>query len=132
VTWLLAISLASMWACCAPRSVWYPVFVLIAAALATMLMGVPRPIWTSTLEPDDLVIGADYWPGEAIYVWVSGDPPLALSLPWSEELASEIQGALAEAREGGLPGVHLHYEGQNSYGVEFGEALDLPPADGKP
>jgi hypothetical protein len=100
-----------------------------SATLATVqLMGVPKPMWTELRDMDaNVVIAAEIHPGVAIYVWLRGDPPIAYELPWSEDLARDLQEGLRNAKEAGLDGVHIK-QGDSAYTVE-GIRIDVGPAD---
>lgn len=111
---LLAAVLAHI-AIWSPRNLWVKVGALATAAafmpvayasLSTMLSR-PKPIemeWSRDQLTDAAVLGARLEEGEAIYVWLemdSVDEPRAYVLPWSQELAKQLQGAQRTAEQTG-------------------------------
>jgi hypothetical protein len=69
------------------------------------VMSKPKPVsleWRDVSEAK--VLGASLREGEAIYVWLEiegADAPLAYELPWSQEAAQQLQGAMSAAAEMG-------------------------------
>lgn len=69
------------------------------------LMSRPKPVeleWRSIADAN--LLGASLREGEAIYVWLQidgEDEPRAYTLPWNQDAAQQLQGALAEAEASG-------------------------------
>lgn len=84
------------------------VFVALVAVVyggTIEVMSKPKPVtleWRNVGEAK--VLGASLREGEAIYVWLEiegHEAPLAYELPWSQEAAEQLQGAMATAAEMG-------------------------------
>ena len=84
---------------------WYSptVIVLFLVALAQALYlsrGEPRPIFYDYFGPGEVtLISHMLEPGVAIYVWVADEDtgaPISYSLPWSDDLAEQLQGVERE------------------------------------
>lgn len=72
---------------------------------AVNLMGRARPVEhdiLQRLEPDE-IIAYTMKEGEAIWLWVSRDEPIAYRLPWSRQTARDIHRAGSAAKAGGRP-----------------------------
>ena len=105
-----AITSISVWA---PRQLWIK---LGALGVATMLLpsmyagfaqllSMPKPVameWWHAHAAEATVLGSSIREGEAIYVWLQlaeiGEPR-AYTLPWSRDLAEQLQAAQREAEQ---------------------------------
>ncbi len=71
------------------------------------LLGRPKPIdleWGQPDLADATVLGSDMREDEAIYLWLrfdGVDVPRAYVLPWSQDLAQQLQSATRQAEEDG-------------------------------
>ena len=80
-------------------------FFVCAAALAGLdSLGAPKMLQTE-FRKIGMVVAAEYDPGNYLYVWTRGDPPIAYWLPWSEKTAESLEKSLREARQRGEGGV---------------------------
>jgi hypothetical protein len=100
----------SIWA---PRRLWLKLTALGAAALflpigylsLAHLLSLPKPValeWWLTHAPSATVLGSTFRENEAIYVWLQLEhvaEPRAYALPWSRDLAEQLQTAQREADE---------------------------------
>lgn len=99
-----------------PRQVWVKISAMVFAALfipaigyaaLIELKGLPKPTylewWQSNAE-EAAVLGSLMREGQGIYLWLKLadiDEPRSYVLPWSQELAQELQDALRQAEENG-------------------------------
>lgn len=80
-------------------------FVPLAYAALAELLGRPKPVvlewWTARVE-EATVLGAVMQEGRGIYFWLQlpeFEEPRSYVLPWSRELAEQLQKALAAAKQ---------------------------------
>lgn len=92
-------------------------FVPISYASFASLLSKPKPVsleWIRANTQEANVLGASVREGEAIYVWlqVPGlDEPRAYTLPWSRDVAQQLQEARRQAEEQGTGlGMRLPFE----------------------
>jgi len=100
----------SIWA---PRRLWVKLGALGVAALFlpavyagfAHLLSMPKPVameWWHVHAAEATVLGSSMREGEAIYVWLQlsevGEPR-AFALPWSRDLAEQLQAAQREAEQ---------------------------------
>ena len=100
----------SVWA---PRRLWFKLaafavallFLPTAYAGLSRLLSMPKPVeleWWHARAEEATVLASTFREGEAIYLWLqlhdSADPR-AYSLPWSRDLAEQLQAAQREASE---------------------------------
>lgn len=97
----------------APRKMWLKVAGLAAAALfmpltygaLTDLLSRPKPVsleWAHRNVTEASLIGSTLQEGKAIYLWIKmpeADEPRSYQLPWSREMAQQLQEAKREARK---------------------------------
>ena len=82
-------------------------FMPAAYASLSDLLSRPKPIWLEWSERDPAeaeVLGSDIREGEAIYVWLlvpGRGSPRAYALPWSREMAQQLQDAGEKVEETG-------------------------------
>jgi hypothetical protein len=109
---VIAVTLAhiGVWS---PRKLWVKLLALGAIAAffplgytsLAELLGRPKPVsleWIHRHAPAADLIGASMREGEAIYVWLQlpeETEPRAYRLPWSRQLAQQLQGAQAQAEK---------------------------------
>lgn len=100
----------SIWA---PRRLWLKFTALASAALflpigylsLAHLLSLPKPValeWWMTQAPTATVLGSSFREDEAIYLWLQLErvvEPRAYALPWSRDLAEQLQTAQREAEE---------------------------------
>jgi len=100
----------SIWA---PRHMWLKLAALGSAALflpigylsLAHLLSLPKPValeWWQSHAPSATVLGSSLREEEAIYVWLQlehVEEPRAYALPWSRDLAEQLQAAQREADE---------------------------------
>jgi hypothetical protein len=100
----------SIWA---PRSLWLKLTALGAAAMflpvaylsLAHLLSLPKPValeWWLANARSATVLGSTLREDEAIYVWLQLDDvaePRAYALPWSRDLAEQLQTAQREAEQ---------------------------------
>jgi len=73
---------------------------LIAGALLVffglLYAGVGYPVPVELVHPEGVVVARVLQKGEAIWIWVRspGSEPRAFKLPWSEEVAAQLEGAM--------------------------------------
>ena len=131
---LLAVVLASIsiWA---PRKLWIRGAAIAATAglIAVAYVGFsdllsrPKPIhleWAMRSMEEANVLGASAKEGEAIYVWLEIDgvaEPRAYKLPWSREMAEQLQEATEQGR-GNRTGVRL----RSPFRAELDESDEQP------
>ena len=98
----------SIWA---PRRLWLKLTALGAAAMflpigylsLAHLLSLPKPValeWWLTHAPTATVLGSTVREDEAIYLWLQLEQvaePRAYALPWSRDLAEQLQTAQREA-----------------------------------
>jgi hypothetical protein len=96
-----------------PRKLWIKLLALGALCLffpvgyasLAELLGRPKPVlleWVQRHAPTANVLGASMKENEAIYVWLQmpGEvEPRAYRLPWTRQLAQQLQGAQAQAEK---------------------------------
>ena len=123
---LLAAVLAHI-AIWSPRNLWIKVgalattvaFLPVAYASLSTMLSRPKPIeleWSREQLAEATVLGARLEEGKAIYVWLGMegvDEPRAYVLPWSQEMAKQLNGAQREAQENGTS-VLMHKPFENS------------------
>jgi hypothetical protein len=111
---LLAAILAHI-AIWSPRNLWIKVgalattvaFMPVAYASLSAMLSRPKPIeleWSRAELAEASVLGSRMKEGKAIYVWLAMDgidEPRAYVLPWSQELAKQLQGAQRNAQQTG-------------------------------
>jgi hypothetical protein len=92
-------------------------FVPISYASFASLLSMPKPVsleWIRSNTQEANVLGASIREGEAIYIWlqVPGlDEPRAYTLPWSRDVAQQLQEARRKAEEQGTGlGMRLPFE----------------------
>jgi hypothetical protein len=92
-------------------------FVPLSYASFAALLSKPKPVsleWMRGNTKEANVLGATMREGEAIYIWlqISGvDEPRAYALPWSREVAQQLQEARRKAEEQGTGlGMRLPFE----------------------
>jgi hypothetical protein len=92
-------------------------FVPISYASFASLLSMPKPVsleWVRANTQEASVLGASIREGEAIYIWlqVPGlDEPRAYTLPWSRDVAQQLQEARRKAEEQGTGlGMRLPFE----------------------
>lgn len=97
----------------APRPIWIKVAGLGTAALfmplaygaLADLLSRPKPVsleWVHRHVSEASVLGSSIREGQAIYLWLKmpeAGEPRAYRLPWSREMAQQLQDAQREARE---------------------------------
>lgn len=109
---LLAAVLAniSIWS---PRRLWLKLSALAVTALfiplgyasLSELMSRPKPVtleWAKRQVPEAQLMAASVQEGKSIFLWLQMpelDEPRAYALPWSKELAQQLQDAQREARK---------------------------------
>ena len=100
----------SIWA---PRRLWLKLSALGTAALflpvgylsLAHLLSLPKPVgleWWLSNAPSATVLGSTVRENEAIYVWLQLEQvaePRAYALPWSRDLAEQLQTAQREAEQ---------------------------------
>jgi hypothetical protein len=105
-----AITSISIWA---PRRLWVKLGALGGAALFlpavyagfAHLLSMPKPVvmeWWHAQAPEATVLGSSIREGEAIFVWLQLNQvpePRAFALPWSRDLAEQLQAAQREAEQ---------------------------------
>lgn len=98
-----------------PRKLWLKLLALGVLCLffpvgylsLAELLGRPKPVsleWVQRHAPKANLVGASMRENEAIYVWLQlpDEPePRAYRLPWSRQLAQQLQGAQAQAEKNG-------------------------------
>jgi hypothetical protein len=96
-----------------PRKLWVKLLALGALAAffplgytsLAELLGRPKPVsleWIHRHAPTANLLGASMREGEAIYVWIQlpeETEPRAYRLPWSRQLAQQLQGAQQQAEK---------------------------------
>lgn len=102
-------------------SIWAPRRALVRIAAVTVavlflplgyaslvdLLSRPKPVhleWLNKTAPEATVLGSSFNEGKAIYVWLQmpdSDEPRAYALPWSRELAQQLQDAQRSAESNG-------------------------------
>ena len=111
---LLAAILAHI-AIWSPRNLWIKVgalattvaFLPVAYASLSTMLSRPKPIeleWSRAPLAEAAVLGSRLEEGKAIYVWLGMEgveEPRAYVLPWSQELAKQLNGAQRTARQTG-------------------------------
>ncbi|HEX2115030.1 MAG TPA: hypothetical protein VHM01_11550 [Alphaproteobacteria bacterium] len=92
-------------------------FVPLSYAAFASLLSKPKPValeWLRGATQEANVLGATINEGQAIYVWLQMpgvDEPRAYTLPWSMELAKQLQEARRKAEEQGTGlGMRLPFE----------------------
>lgn len=99
----------------APRRLWVRLAALLTAALfiplayasAASLLSRPKPTsleWMRAQAEEAAVLGSSIREGVAIYVWLQmpdSTEPRAYTLPWSQDLAQQLQDARNEAEKQG-------------------------------
>ncbi len=99
----------------APRRLRVRLGALITAAIflptaylsLSEMLSRPKPVdieWFRRAAAEATVLGAQMQEGKAIYVWLAiegTDEPRAYSLPWSEQVARQLQGAQRSAKSDG-------------------------------
>jgi hypothetical protein len=92
-------------------------FVPLSYAAFASLLSKPKPValeWLRGATQQANVLGATIHEGQAIYVWLQMpglDEPRAYTLPWSLELARQLQDARRKAEEQGTGlGMRLPFE----------------------
>jgi hypothetical protein len=70
-------------------------------AASVQMLGLPRPVGSDVLASfeDVPVLGHDLKDGEAIYLWVRRNEPIAYRLPWDIATAERLHKAAQEAAE---------------------------------
>jgi hypothetical protein len=105
-----AVTSISIWA---PRRLWVKLGALGVAALFlpavyagfAHLLSMPKPVameWWHGHAAEATVLGSSLREGEAIYVWLQlaeVPEPRAFTLPWSRDLAEQLQAAQREAEQ---------------------------------
>jgi hypothetical protein len=100
----------SVWA---PRRLWFKLaafavallFLPTAYAGLSRLLSMPKPVeleWWHARAEEATVLASTFHEGEAIYLWLQlhdSAEPRAYSLPWSRDLAEQLQAAQREAGE---------------------------------
>ncbi len=93
------------------------IFVPLSYASFATLLSKPKPVsleWIRASTEEANVLGATVREGEAIYVWLQMPDipePRAYMLPWSLELAKQLQDARREAEQQGTGlGMRLPFE----------------------
>lgn len=100
----------SVWA---PRRLWFKLaafavallFLPTAYAGLSRLLSMPKPVeleWWHARAEEATVLASTFREGEAIYLWLQlhdNAEPRAYSLPWSRDLAEQLQAAQREASE---------------------------------
>lgn len=82
-------------------------FLPLAYAAMVHLLSKPKPVhleWWQANAEEATVLGSSMREGEGIYLWlqlVDLVEPRSYVLPWSQELAQQLQDALREAEENG-------------------------------
>ncbi len=109
----------------APRRVWVRLGALLVAALfipvayasAAALLSRPKPVsleWVRAATEEAAVLGSSIHEGQAIYVWLQIrelTEPRAYTLPWSRDLAQQLEEARREAeRQGTGMAMRLPFE----------------------
>lgn len=92
-------------------------FLPLAYAATLTLLSKPKPVhleWWLAQADEATVLGSSMREGDGIYLWLQMAEliePRAYVLPWSQELAQELQEALREAEEnGGAVQMRLPFE----------------------
>lgn len=108
-----------------PRRFWIKLVALTTALLflpvgyasLTELMSKPKPValeWWLAKAPEATVLASTVREGKGIYLWLQlpdVEEPRAYVLPWSREVAEQLQKALEEAEESqGAVGMRLPFE----------------------
>ncbi len=82
-------------------------FLPLAYAAMVQLLSKPKPVhleWWQAQAEEATVLGSSLREGQGIYLWlqmVELPEPRSYVLPWSQELAQQLQDALREAEENG-------------------------------
>ena len=94
--------------------------------LAVNTLGWHRPVSLAwELEDDIEILAYKFVLDKAIYVYINQEgEPIAVSLPWSEQLAQKMQDAFEQNEEEGGAGVHLRFD-QNAL-IEESTVYALP------
>jgi hypothetical protein len=137
-TVLLATLLANIgiWA---PRRLWIRMSALLTAALfiplayasAASLLSRPKPAsleWVRGQAAEATVIGSSIREGVAIYVWLQmpdSPEPRAYTIPWSQNLAQQLQDARAEAESQGT-GLQMRLPFEKSWDTREPKFYALP------
>jgi hypothetical protein len=106
-------------------------FVPISYASFASLLSKPKPVsleWIQSSAQEASVLGASIREGEAIYVWlqVPGlDEPRAYTLPWSRDMAQQLQDARRKAEEQGT-GLVMRLPFEHSWDKQEPKFYPLP------
>jgi hypothetical protein len=106
-------------------------FVPISYASFAALLSKPKPVsleWIRASTKEALVLGSSIHEGSAIYVWLQMpdlDEPRAYVLPWSREVAQQLQEARRKAEEQGT-GLAMRLPFEHSWDKQQPKFYPLP------